>query len=372
MSANQGDDTAADRAAPPGTTGGPARRGTARPTMKAIADQVGVSIKSVSRVLNGEGGVSARTADRILTAAQELGFRPNELARGLRRGDRTQTIGIVLKHSSTRFYENLIRGVEDVAQRHGLLVITATSRSPDREKATLLALSSRRVDGLLIVPTGGADHSFLKPEQAVGIPLVFVDRPPTGLVADTVLTDDFGGGHAAVSHLLRHGHRRIGVVGAAAELHTVAERVRGYRAALDAYDVPADGELVRLDIEGTVAAAKATEALLALPEPPTALFALNNLCTIGVIRALRDRSRHNDVGLVGFDDFELADLLQPPVTVVAQDIVALGRLAAEQLLARINGAEGPHRVVTLPTKLIRRGSGEIPAAGRAPLPPGPG
>ncbi|WP_169811174.1 LacI family DNA-binding transcriptional regulator [Nocardia amamiensis] len=187
--------------------------------MKAIADQVGVSIKSVSRVLNGEGGASPAVADRILAAAEELGFRRNELARGLRQGSRTSTIGLVLKESSTRFFDRLICGIDEIAERHELLVVTATSRSTEREKATLLALSSRRVDGLLVVPTG-VDQSYLRPEQAAGLPLVFIDRPPMGIAADSVLTDSFGGGYAAAEHLLRIGHRRIGVIGASASLYT--------------------------------------------------------------------------------------------------------------------------------------------------------
>ena len=155
------------------------KRPSSRPTMRQIADQVGISVKSVSRVLNGESGVSAANAERILETAQQLGFRRNDLARNLRRGDRTETVGLVLKHSSTRFYDDLIRGVEEVADAHSALVITASSRSPERERLTLLALSSRRVDGLLIVPTG-EDQSFLRLEQSVGLPLVFVDRPPNG------------------------------------------------------------------------------------------------------------------------------------------------------------------------------------------------
>lgn len=338
---------------------GASRRVSGRPTMRQVADQVGVSTKTVSRVLNGEPGVSPATADQIRTAARELGFRRNDLARNLRRGDRTETVGLVLQHSSTRFYDQLIGGVEEVADLHQALVITASSGGSQRERATLLALSSRRVDGLMIVPTG-SDQSFLLPEQAAGTALVFVDRPPTGLAADTVLADDEGGGRAATEHLLRHGHRRIGVLGAAARLHTVAERVRGHRAALRAARVASDDQLLALDLDGGAAVRTAALRLLSDPEPPTALFALNGVCSVGAAYALRDLQAQHRIALVGFDDFELADLLDPPVTVVQHDVKGMGRTAATRLFARIAGANGAPETLVLPTALVPRGSGELP------------
>jgi LacI family transcriptional regulator len=334
-----------------------------RPTMKDVADRVGVSIKSVSRVLNGEGGVSPTTAEQILAVAYELGFRRNDLARSLRRQDRTETIGVVAKHSSTRFFEGMIRGIEDVAAEHGALVLTATTRTADREHSTLLALSSRRVDGLVIMPTGDDLH-FLRAEQTAGLPMIFVDRPPIGITADAVIADNANGAHAGTAHLLRHGHRHIGAVGPEARLFTVVERVKGYRAALAEASLPADG-LVRLDCSTPAAAQAATTQLLALPEPPTAIFALSNVCTIGAARALRAGSLGRRVALVGFDDFEPADLLDPPLTVVAQDPEAMGRQAARRLFSRLNGDDGPAETTVLPTRLIERGSGEIRATDRS-------
>ena len=331
----------------------------ARPTMKDVAKRVGVSIKSVSRVLNGEGGVSPVTAEQILTVAYELGLRRNDLARSLRRQDRTETIGVVAKHSSTRFFEGLIRGIEDVAAEHGALVLTTSTRTADREHATLVALSSRRVDGLVIMPTGD-DQRFLRAEQAAGLPLIFVDRPPNGIAADAVIVDNRGGAHAATAHLLGHRHRRIGLVGSQARLFTITERVTGYRSALGEASLSADG-LIRLDRNTAEAAQAATAELLALPQPPTAIFALNNLCAIGAARALRKASLGHQVALVGFDDFEPADLLSPPLTVIAQDPEAMGQQAARRLFSRLNGDDGPTQTTIMPTHLIQRGSGEITA-----------
>ena len=328
--------------------------------MQDIATLVGVSTKSVSRVLNDEGGASPQTTERILAAARELGFRRNDLARDLARGLRTDTVGLVLRHSSTRFYENLIRGVDEVAQDHGALVLTAGSHTPERERATLLALSSRRVDGLLIVPVGD-DQAYLRQEQASGLPLVFVDRPPVGVAADAVLTDDRAGGRSATEHLLIGGHRRIGVVGAAAHVHTVVERVAGYQDAVRSAGLPVDPTLCRLGVDTPEDARDAVSGLLGAADPPTALFTLNSVATIGALRALAAAGASRSVALVGYDDFDTADLLDPPVTVIAHDVVEMGRRAASRLFARVAGEAGPPVTDLLPTTLVPRGSGEIRA-----------
>lgn len=328
-----------------------------RPTMKDVADRVGVSIKSVSRVLNGEPGVSPATAAQVLNVAYRLGLRPNHLARSLRRGDRTETVGVVVKHSSTRFFEALIRGIDEVAAEHGALVLTATTRTAEREQQTLLALSARRVDGLVIMPTGD-DQSYLRAEVAAGIPLIFVDRPPTGIEADTVVADNFGGARAATEHLLARGHRRIALIGSQPGLFTVSERARGYRSALEATGPSSDG-MIRLGCDTSAAAQVATSELLRLAEPPSAVFCLNSQCSIGAARALRGEGRERGTALVGFDDFEPADLLDPPVTVVAQDVEAMGRTAAQRLFARRGGDDRPPQTAVLATHLVLRGSGEI-------------
>jgi LacI family transcriptional regulator len=330
--------------------------------MRDIAERVGVSIKSVSRVLNGESGVSAATTRCILDVADELGFRRNDLARGLRQRDRTGSVGVVLQRFSTWFFDNLLRGVDEVAERRDCLVITAGSRDADRERNTLLALSSRRVDGLIIEPLAD-DHAFLRPEQAGGMPLVFVDRPPQGIAADTVLADDAGGAHAATAALIARGHRRIAVLGAAANLHTVAERVRGYRAAHRAARLPVDNTLLVLGQDGSDSAGQELVRLLGGPAPPSAVFALNSVCAIGAARALRELGLQHRIALVGFDDFALADLLDPPITVVAHEVNEMGRVAAERLFAQIDGLAAAPRTIVMPTALLERGSGEIPGPG---------
>ena len=339
-------------------TAGAGRRGGGLTTMQDVAMHVGVSTKSVSRVLNGEGGVSASTAERILTAARELGFRRNDLARDLARGQRTRTVGLVLRHASTRFYGSLIRGIDEVAAAQGVLVLTAASRTAEGERTILQSLASRRVDGVLVVPVG-EDQSYLRQEQQSGLAVVFVDRPPVGVEADTVLADDRAGGRLAAAHLLAHGHRRVGVVGARARLHTVAERVAGSADAHTAAGLEPDPALRRLGADSPEAAQAAVEDLLSMPEPPTALFTLNTVCTVGALRALARSGLTRSVALVGHDDFDIADLLDPPVTVVAHDVVELGRLAASRLFARVAGHDGPPALDRLASELVVRGSGEL-------------
>lgn len=328
----------------------------ARPTMRDVARLCGVSAKSVSRVVNGEAGVSQGTADRILATMEELGFRRNHLARSLRQGARTGTIGLAIEDPAALFYRHIYRGVESAAREHGSLVLTASSIDVDHERDTLLTLCARRVDGLLIV-AAGRDYSYLRAEQQMGTPIVFVDRPAEGIDADLVMLDNVGGARIAVEHLLQQEHRRIGLVGETPAIPTVSDRRQGYREALRDAGVTPDVRLERLGRHTVPQAAAATHELLSLDDPPTAFFATNNRSAIGVLRALANRRALR--ALVGFDDFELADMLSPPVSVVAYDAVELGRHAARLLFDRIDGRPDPFRRVTVPTHLVVRGSGEI-------------
>jgi LacI family transcriptional regulator len=326
--------------------------------MKDVAQAAGVSLKTVSRVVNGESGVGTATAARVADAITQLGFRRNDLARSLRRAHASATLGLVIEDLANPFYSTIARAVEEVARRQGHVVITASSEeSGERERELVATLLSRQVDGLLLVPAA-RDHSYLRPELAMGVQVVFLDRPPGGLEADAVLIDNVGGARAGVEHLLSQGHRRIGLIGDPPELYTLAERVRGYRAALARWDVEFDEGLMRLGAHDVAQAEMSARALLQLPDPPTAIFAANNRVSVGAVRALN--AEEAGVALVGFDDFELADMLPVPVTVVRHDPAELGRRAAQLLFARLDGHRGPRQTVVLPTELVVRGSGEVP------------
>ncbi|MGZ4631492.1 MAG: substrate-binding domain-containing protein, partial [Actinomycetes bacterium] len=203
------------------------------------------------------------------------------------------------------------------------------------------------------------DHSGLLHEHRLGTPVVFVDRPDGSGVADSVTVDNRTGAELAVRHLQAHGHRRIAYIGDRREIWTAAQRYAGYYEAMLAGDMETRPELVEHDVVSVAEAEAAATRMLALEAPPTAFFAAQNLVTIGTLRALRRAGLSQEIAVVGFDDFLLADLLEPGITVVAQDVNLIGIEAAELLFRRIAGEEGPpEHVVTQPT-LVERGSGEI-------------
>ncbi|WP_087930256.1 LacI family DNA-binding transcriptional regulator [Streptomyces albireticuli] len=327
--------------------------------MKDVAARAGVGLKTVSRVVNGEPGVTPDTERRVRDAITALGFRRNDSARILRKG-RTASIGLVLEDLADPFYAPLNRAVEEVARAHGALLINGSSaEDAERERELALAFCARRVDGLIVIPAG-SDHRYLEPEIAAGVATVFVDRPAGLLDADVVLSDSFGGAREGVAHLIAHGHRRIGFLGDQPHIHTATERLRGYRAAMADAGLPVNDAWVSLGATAPERVRREAERMLGGARPVTALFAGNNRVTVTVVRVLAGARR--PVALVGFDDFELADLLSPGVTVVAQDAARLGRTAAERLFRRLDGVLEPPRRVELPTRLVVRGSGELPPA----------
>jgi LacI family transcriptional regulator len=329
--------------------------------MVDVAEVAGVSLKTVSRVVNEERGVRAETADRVREAVSVLGYRANDTARNLRRGRRPATIGLVIEDIRNPFYASIARAVEELARMQGHVVVIANSdEDPDAERKSVATLLERQVSGLLLVPAG-RDHHYLVDEVRRGTSVVFMDRPARGVRADEVLIDNVGGARRATKHLLEHGHRRIGVVGDPPTVYTVGERVRGFRQAMESEDFTVDESLLRLGGRDAAQAETATCDLLSLDRPPTAILATNNRASLGALRALRGRQPH--VALVGFDDFELADMLPVPVTVVKHDPAEMGRTGARLLFARLSGDERPPQRIVLPTQLEPRGSGEIAADG---------
>jgi LacI family transcriptional regulator len=328
--------------------------------MKEVATLAGVSLATVSRVINAEGSVRPDLAEKVHEAVTLLGYRRDLTATNLRRADRqSASIGLVFDDVSNPFHAALLRGVETVARPRGVLPLVGSSdEDADRERELAEAFLSRRVDGLIVVPAG-ADHSYLTGERDAGVGLVFVDRPPAFIDADCVLSDNAGGAATATEHLIAAGHRRIGFLGDERRIFTAVERLRGYRETLAAHGIAFDESLVRMDLHGSAAAAAATGELLTAAEPPTALFTAQNLVTLGAVQRMRELGVHRRVALVGFDDLPLADAVEPGLTVVAQDAAELGRLTAELLFARLDGDRGPTRRLEVPTELIVRGSGEV-------------
>jgi LacI family transcriptional regulator len=332
-----------------------------RATMRDVAALAGVSLKTVSRVVNGATTVDADLAARVRRAAAQLNYRHNMTASNLRRGDhKSFMIGLMLEDVSNPYSSSIYRAVENVARERGVGVLAGSlDEDPVRERELASTLVARRVDGLLIVPAG-RDHSYLRDEQEVGTAVVFVDRPPALLPADSVMVDNRDGAIAAVRHLLGQGHRRIAFLGDLTSISTCQDRYSGYQEALRGAGLTEDLRIVRRDLHTAAAAEEAAAQLLADPEPPTALFSAQNLITLGTVRALRASGVQHRMAMVGFDDVPLADMLDPPVTVVAQDVAAIGTLAAQILFRRIDGDASEPRAHIVPTHLIPRGSGEIP------------
>lgn len=345
----------ANRGNPPGTREEPPRR----PTMVDVARHAHVGLGTVSRVVNGGDGVRASTAERVLAAIAELGFEPNELARALRPGKHSKTLALLVGDLTNIFYASLAAAVVRVAADAGYaVVLSSVDEDPDSEIRTTRELLSRKVAGIIIVPDQ-RDHSQLAELAGRHIPVVFIDRPPGGLTADTVILDNAAGGKLATAHLLTHGHRRIAHL-LAPSYYTAGMRLRGYRRAFREAGVDVDESLiVRLPNGSVTAAEQATRELMARPNPLDAVFAGTNLVAEGTVRALRGTDRA--VGLVGFDDFRLADILPTPVTVVASNPTEMGRIATTLLLARVAGDRSPPQQIVLPVHLIDRGSAETGA-----------
>jgi LacI family transcriptional regulator, galactose operon repressor len=325
--------------------------------MKDVASRAGVALKTVSRVVNGEPGVTPETTKRVRGAIEDLGFRRNESARLLRTG-RTATLGLITDNCGDPDAAAVGRGVEEVARDHGFLVFTgSTDSDPARERGLALALCARRVDGLIMAPTSG-EHEYLVPEMEAGVSAVFIMRPPGLAGADVVLADERGGAKAAVEHLIARGHRRIGYLDGDRDGYRSRQLMRGYTEAMTAAGLPVDATWTTLAPRNL------------LDSQVTAVFCGSRELTMQALRAVaagrQTRTalgRTRRVAVVGFGDFELADLVSPGVTVVSYDPAAIGRTAGELLVRRVAGEQGPARQVELPTRLIPRGSAEFPPDG---------
>jgi LacI family transcriptional regulator len=323
-------------------------------TMRDVAAAAGVSAKTVSRVMRNDRYVSAEVRERVERAIIDLRYVPNVLARSFRAGSDT-AIGIAVPDVSDPFFAAVIRAVEQIARARGVVVfVTSLSDDAASERAGLEVLLGRQIAGLITTPIS-RDQSYLKPWQS-RMALVFIDRTPGRITADSVIEDDVAGAEMATAHLIRHGHRRIGFIGDNLSIATTARRLEGYQAALDAATIARDPDLVAVGEGGTIDAGKATLDLLTLVDPPTALLSSNARCSVEVVPALQSR-RRTDVALISFGDFPLASALQPPLTVVDQDPDAIGRLAANRLFERLDHPRRRlKRQMVLPVSLVRRAS----------------
>lgn len=324
-------------------------------TIREVARAAGVSQATAARALGGYGYASEAARARVRRTAARLGYTPNGVARALV-ARTTMTVGLVVGDIQNPFFAACARGLADVLEPQGYTLLLANAdEDAERERRALEVLHARRVDGLAVVPAPGAR---LEGALETGVPLVQLDRAVRGLAADSVMVDNAPASQRAVEHLLRLGHRRVGIVSDSPQISSTAERVRGYRRALRRAGIAPDPALESVGGSTQADGHAAASALLRRPDRPTALFTANNFMTVGTLTALRELGLRTpaDVALVGFDDLDWTTLVEPAVTVVAQPVADLGRAAGELLLARLRGDGGPPRRVRLRTRLLVRGS----------------
>lgn len=336
-------------------------------TIKDVAQLSGVSPMTVSRVVNGSARVRPETRQRVQEAIAALGYVPNNLARNLTR-QKTGTLALIVPDFADPFFTLILRGAEDVARRAGYRVILCnTNGDLEQEDAYLEDMAAHRVEGLLIAPVGDRSRRNLRRLGPHPPPFVLVDRSIPGIESDLVQGDSIGGARVLVDHLLGLGHRRIAHITESQEVSTARDRLRGYTDALAAADIPVDSDLVEVAPAANARGGyESAQGLLDRNPRPSAIFAVNNLTAVGAVTAIRERGLEipADIAVVCFDDIELAALLCPFLTVMAQPAETFGTLAVQLLLDRIAGRAGDRRRrVVLPADLIVRAScGAMPPA----------
>jgi LacI family transcriptional regulator len=338
-------------------------------TIHDVASHAGVSAMTVSRVINESPRVSADTRRRVQASITQLGYVPNRLARGLIQR-KTGALGVIVPDVANPFFTLVVRGVEQVAWRAGYHVILCDTQGDlERERGYLEDMVAFQVEGVLIAPVGDRSRPQLRLLTRNNVPFVLIDRSIAGFDGDLVQGDSVVGARQLVEHLIELGHRRIGMITETADVSTARDRVQGYRDALEGAGVEFDPDLVAessaIDPD---AACEATLRLLALPEPPTAVFAVNNIAVIGVVEAARQQGLEipSDLALVCFDDIEHVTRLYPFLTVMAQPAEAFGTIATQLLLDRLGSrVDHKRRIVVLPADFIIRESSGAPAPARA-------
>lgn len=326
-----------------------------RPTLVDVAQEAKVSLKTASRVLNNEPNIAPATAKRVRAAMLKLSYRPNELARGLK-GRHSATIGMVVPNVADPFIASAVKAVQETARQHRNVVILASSdgdESLEREEVEILL--SRQVDGLIIAPADGR-HCTVDSFISAGVPVVAFDRPMQNAEIDTITVFNEAAAREATEHLLSHGYRRILTIGARPELYTCSERLAGYSSTMKRAKLKPDTLLVAQESDLTP---ESVRKALRGKKPYEAVLTLNGMITMMVLQALREIEVHvgTDLALVSFDDFQLASVLSPSLTVVRQPAEELGRKSAQLLFERIQDSKViPPRKLSLSTTFLLRES----------------
>jgi LacI family transcriptional regulator len=332
-----------------------------RATLKDVAHAAGVSQSTTSRALSGQGYVAPAVRDRVQAAAQQLGYVPHAMARSLRQ-QVSRSIGVLVSDLRNGFYADLAAGVAGRAAELGYTMMLVDDRgSTEDELGAARAFVSTRAAGVIVTPVSAEVSAYLLEQQ---IPLVEVDRQFLPGSCDAVVVDNRQVARRVTEQLLDLGHRRIALLIDETEWTTGAERALGYREALAAAGLPERPELL-VPVGWDVGSARAVaRELLTRAERPTAVFAANNVLAEGLWRAVTDLGLRvpDDLSIVSFDDAQWMSMVQPGITAVVQDVVALGAAAVDRLLARIAWPEEAPQTVTLPARIHARGSTAAPAS----------
>lgn len=329
-----------------------------RATLEDVARLAGVSGKTASRVFTQRELVAPATVERVLTAAKRLRFRPNTLARGLRRGSGTNTVGFIMGELNNPFYYKVASGIEkELAQSGYSLVVATTDDSAEGEERVADALLAQRIGALLLVPVG-EDQSYLEGERQLGTPVITIDRPARNLAADAVVLENRAVVYEATRRLLARGHTRIAYACNPASVYTQSERLNGYRDAMAEAGIADTSQLEVLRDDIGFPATELMRQVVVSDNPPTAIITGNNRLTIGALRALEAIGDAGRTALIGFDDFDTADVLG--VSVISYQPEELGRAAAALAVERMADPMGFIKQLTLPTWIIERGTGERP------------
>jgi LacI family transcriptional regulator len=334
-------------------------------TMADVARLAGVSVSTVSNVLNNKAVVSPELTARVQQAIKAIGFSPNRAARGLRRG-RTEIIGMVIPDVTNPFYAQVVRGVEDTAIKNGYeLMVCNSNRQPDLERRHLDALQAQRVDGILLVPS----NTYAAREVLVRNypPIVFVDCFPLDSKVNCVVTDNIGASYEAVRYLIGLGHRKIAVITAELTYTTMIDRMEGYRKAMQEAGIPIRLEYTAKSATEIEGGYRSGLNLFRLTEPPTAIFSLNNRMTLGILQALRELGIPcpERVSIMSFDDPDWATVFSPTLTAIEQPSYQIGISSVQLLLKSIRSAASKtanetQRVEIKSKLLIRESTGPVP------------
>lgn len=350
------------------------------PTIPDVARRAGVAPATAARALGDYGAVSDATRRRVLAAADELGYRRNDLARAMITG-RSTTIGLVIADIENPFFARAARGVSDAARRLGYeVVLTNTDEDTAAERSAVRVLLAKRVDGIIVAPTSH-DVDHLVAARAGGCPVVLLDRRVPGFDVDSVIVDNHAASRDVVERLLAAGHRRIAMVTGGApsgsgpepsrpSLSTGQDRVDGYLAALADAGTADPRTYLRTGAHSPDQARTLTAGLIALPEPPTAVYASDSRVALGVLTAIRTAGLAvpQQMSVTAFDDADWTSVVTPPISVVAQPTHAMGRRAAEMLIERIEGTERPAELLMMATEFLSRESVAAPSSGSASAP----